>query len=122
MGNSDGRLILNTSSKVWCMLKLNKIVFNDICLNLGAIGFDDDKIIIIDLFMMKIHQAINTKSTVYSMTQFKDDSKYLNCSLSNGQLNIYLLKGNKFELSQTLEKPIYLDSGEINKVIIIINF
>ena len=124
--NSDkNHIILNTSSNIWCMLNLNKIPDEldeqSLNLNLVAIGFSMYKIIIIDLNKMSIYQEIKTSSTVYSLAQFKGDSKYLICSLSNGQVIIYILKDNKFETHQILEKPEEMKSGEINKVIILSN-
>ena len=107
----DSYIILDTTSKIWCMLQLN------VKLNLVALGFSNNKIIIINLIDMKIYQEIETPSIVYSLAQFNDNSKYLICSLKNGQIIIYLLNKNKFEEFQILEKPKELDRGEINKVI-----
>ena len=117
MGNTSSSIILNTSSEIWCMLKLNNIIYNDVNLNLVAIGFEDKKIIIVNLLRMEIHQVLNTDATVYSLTQFKNDSKYLICSLSDGKLILYIFKGNKYQIHHTLKKPENLDKGEINKVI-----
>ena len=101
------------------MLKLNPIIHikNIENLNLVALGFSGNKIIIINLDTMNIYQEIKTKSTVYSLAQFKDDSNYLICSLSNGQMNIYILKDYKYKEFQVLEKPKEIQRGEINKVI-----
>jgi len=101
------------------MLKLNNIfiVKNRQKLNLVALGFVDNKIIIIDLILMKIYQEIKTSDTVYSLAQFKDDSKYLLCSLKNWQMIIYILKEYKYKEYQILEKPQEIRRGEINKVI-----
>ena len=90
MGNDNSDLTLNTSSSIWCMLKLNKIIYQNTYLYLIAIGFADGKIIIVDLSKMGIHQEIKNKDTVYSLTQFKDDNKYLIFSLSNGMMKIYI--------------------------------
>ena len=91
------------------MLKLNKIIYKEnntnLILNLVALGFSNNRIIIIDLDSLKIHQELKTPKIVYSLTQFKDDSNYLISSLSNGQLIIYILKDNKYETIQILEKP-----------------
>ena len=124
--NSDkNHIILNTSSNIWCMLNLNKILdgLNEPSLNLNlvAIGFSMYKIIIIDLNKMSIYQEIKTPSTVYSLAQFKGDPNYLICSLSNGQVIIYKLKDNKFEEYQILEKPEQFRKGEINEVITLSN-
>ena len=99
--------------------KLNNIfiVKNRQKLNLVALGFVDNKIIIIDLILMKIYQEIKTSDTVYSLAQFKDDSKYLLCSLKNWQMIIYILKEYKYKEFQILEKPQEIRRGEINKVI-----
>jgi hypothetical protein len=103
------------------MLKLNKIFYiekNETKnLNLVSIGFSNGKILLINLITMKLHQELKTPNTVYSLAQFKDDSKYLLCSLSNGLMIIYKLKENKYEEFQVLEKPQGIRRGEINKVI-----
>ena len=115
--NEDLHLILNTTSKIWCMLNLNKILEKNKILNLVALGFSNNKIIIINLINMKIYQEIVTTNTVYSLAQFKDDPNYLICSLSNGQMIIYKLKKNKYQQFQILEKPKEIQRGELNKVI-----
>ena len=123
--SDKNHIILNTSSNIWCMLNLNKILdeLNEPSLNLNlvAIGFSMYKIIIIDLNKMSIYQEIKTPSTVYSLAQFKEDPNYLICSLSNGQVIIYKLKDNKFEEYQILEKPEEMQNSEINKVITLSN-
>ena len=117
----ENHIILETGYKIWCMLKLNKISdvenTNKLDLNLVALGCSSKNIIIITLNPLKIYQELKTIDTVYSLTQFKDDSKYLISSLSNGQLIIYLLKGKKYEEFQVLKKPEDLRHGEFNKVI-----
>ena len=121
--NQEQSIILNIASEIWCMLKLNDIYENNekLNLNLVALGFSNNKIIIINLINMKIYQEIETSNTVYSLAQFKDDPKYLICSLSNGQMIIYLLKKNKYKQFQILEKPKEIQRGEINKVITLTN-
>ena len=108
-------------SSVWAMLKLNKIIYKENNenkeLNLAAISFSNGKIIIININTMKIHQELIAPNTPYSLTQFKDDPNYLISSISIGQLIIYILKDNKYEQFQVLEKPINLKKGEFNKVI-----
>ena len=83
------------------MFKLNKIVYKmnnpNLILNLVALGFSNNRIIIIDLDLLKIHQELKTPKIVYSLSQFKAYSNYLICSLSNGQLIIYKLKNNKYK-------------------------
>ena len=95
----DIHIILDTTSKIWCMLKLNEILNKQnkeqLNLNLVALGFSNNKIIIINLLTMEIYQEIKTSSTVYSLAQFKENSKYLISSLENGQIFIYQLINNK---------------------------
>ena len=117
MGKNLSSIILDTSSQVWCMLKLNEIIYKSIKYNLIAIGFGDGKICIINILTMEVHQILKNTDEVYSLTQFKEDSKFLICSLSDGKLQIFILRGNKYELHQTLKKPDIIDRGEINKVI-----
>jgi hypothetical protein len=117
----ENHIVLDTTSKIWCMLNLNKIIYKENnenkYLNLIGLGMSNDRIILIDINTMKIHQEIFTTNTVYSLAQFKDYSNYLICSLSNGQMIIYILKENKYEEFQVLEKPQGIRRGEINKVI-----
>ena len=121
--NRDGNhILLKESSSIWCMLKLNRIVYkeNDININLdlAAIGFGLGRIILINLSTLKIYQELLAPNTVYSLAQFKSDNKYLICSLSNGKMVIYILKEeNKYEEFQVVEKPLDLKKGEFNKVI-----
>lgn len=42
-------------------------------LNLVALGLSNNKIILINLNTMKIHQEIQTPNTVYSIAKFNDD-------------------------------------------------
>ena len=71
---------------------------------------------------MKLHQTIKTASTVYSLAQFYNISKYLFCSLSIGFILVYKLKeNNEYEEIQKLQKPKDLLRGEINKVITLSN-
>ena len=78
-------------------------------------------IYLINLNTKKIHQFINETSTLYSLCQFKDNSKYLIGSLSSGHIVIYILKDKYYELIQKIQKPLELQSGEINKVISLSN-
>ncbi len=118
MTNNKPNIILNTSSRICCMLKLTNFTYNNKILNLVEMGFEKNKIIIIiNILRMEVHQRINTQDIVYSLAQFKNDSKYLICSLSDGKMLIFLLKGNKYEKLQILVKPEHLQKGEINKVI-----
>ena len=110
-------ITIDTSSQVWCMLKLNQIVYKNKILNLVSIGFGNGQIYLVSLLKMEVHQILNNSNEVYSLAQFKDNSNYLICSLSDGELIIYKLKGDKYEHFQTLKKPINMDRGEINKVI-----
>ena len=121
--NSDeNHILIEIGSSIWCMLKLNRIIYKEnelnINLDLVAIGFGTGIIIIINLNTMKIHQELKAPDTTYSLAQFNSDNKYLICSLSSGQLVIYVLKEqNKYEQFQILEKPVDLKRGEFNKVI-----
>lgn len=121
--NSDeNHILIEISYSIWCMLKLNRIIYKEnesnINLDLAAIGFGNGKIILINLSTMKIHQELMAPNTVYSLAQFNSDNKYLICSLSNGQMVIYVLKEeNKYEEFQNLQKPDDLKKGEFNKVI-----
>ena len=117
----ENHIILDTTSKIWCMLKLNKIIYlkdnQNLDLNLVALGFSNNRILLINLNSLKIHQEIKTPKKVFSFAQLKDESNYLFSSISNGQMIIYILNQDKFEIFQILEKPTDLNRGEINKVI-----
>ena len=120
--NSDeNHITFEIYSSVWAMLKLNKIIYKENNenkeLNLAAITFSNGKIIIININTLKIHQILNAPNTPYSLAQFKDEPNYLISSISNGQLIIYILKENKYEQFQVLQKPEDLKKGEFNKVI-----
>ena len=121
----ENHILLDIWCQIWCMLKLNKISYikdnNNFDLFLVALGFSNGKIIIINLNSLKIHQELKAPNTVYSLCQFKDDSKYLICSLSNGKIIIYILKESKYEEYEILVKPFNLRRGEINKVITLSN-
>ena len=120
--NSDeNHISFDMFSSVWAMLKLNKIIYKENNenkeLNLAAISFSNGKIIIININNLQIHQELKCPNTSYSLAQFKDDPNYLISSISNGKLFIYILKENKFEELQILEKTPELKKGEFNKVI-----
>ena len=120
--NSDeNHISFDTFSSIWAMLKLNKIIYlennENKELNLAAISFSNGKIIIININNLQIHQELKCPNTPYSLAQFKDDPNYLISSISNGKLFIYILKENKFEELQILEKTSELKKGEFNKVI-----
>ena len=112
---------------VWSMIKLNPIEFIEeeknvpIILNLAAIGLSNGKIIIINLSTMKVHQKLSTINTIYSLAQYKDNPKYLLCSLSNGYIIIYKLFGKNYIEIQKLQKPNDLNRSAINKIIILSN-
>lgn len=118
---------IDNFSTVWSMIKLNTINYleketnKEIILNLVAIGFADGKIFIINLITMEIHQKLKTINTIYSLAQYKDNPKYLLCSLSNGYIIIYKLEYNNYIEIQKLKKPRNLNSGAINKVIVLSN-
>ena len=120
--NSDeNHISFDMFSSVWAMLKLNKIIYKENNenkeLNLAAISFSNGKIIIININNLQIHQELKCPNTPYSLAQFKNDPNYLISSISNGQLFVYILKENKFEELQILQKPTELKKGEFNKVI-----
>ena len=81
---------------IYCMLKLNPIFLKEnnrnMILNLLAIGFSNNLIMIINLLSMKIHQIIKTTDSVYSLCQHNNNSKYLFSSLSNGLIMMYELQ------------------------------
>ena len=123
--NDKNHVKLTDYSSVWCMLKLNTINYKEneknIILNLVSIGLSNGKIYLINLSSMKIHQMLKAPNTVYSLTQFNNNPKYLFCSTSSGFIIIYILKENKYEEIQQLRKPEELRKGEINKVITLSN-
>ena len=123
--NSDKYQNKNYESIVYSIIKLNPVIFKNvnkkIILNLIAIGFSDNQIIILNMVSMKVHQKIKTSNSVYSLCQFNNNSNYLFGSLSNGLIMIYELNNGKFEEKQQLEKPEDCKYGEINKVITLSN-
>ena len=108
-------------STVYCILKLNPITLKRIHQNLVAIGFSDNQIMILNSLSMKVHQIIKTSGSVYSLSQYNNNSNYLFASLSNGLIMIYELNKDIYEEIQNLEKPEEYKYGEINKVIILSN-
>ena len=76
---------------------------------------------ILNLLSMKVHQIIQTPATVYSLSQYSNNSNYLFASLSNGFIMIYELITDKYEEIQELQKPEEYKYGEINKVITLSN-
>jgi len=117
----ENQIAFDVNSSIWAMLKLNKIIYKENNenkeLNLAAISFSNGKIIIMNINTLKIHQELKAPNTPYSLAQFKDDPNYLISSISNGQLIIYILKENKYEQFQVLEKSANLQKSEFNKVI-----
>ena len=108
------------------MLKLNPINYIEkekkVTLNLVGIGMSNQRIILINLSTMKVHQTLGASNTVYSLCQFSNNSKYLFCSISSGFIIIYKLKeNNTYEEIQRIQKPEGLRRGEINKVITLSN-
>ena len=112
-------------STVYCILKLNSITLKEInkntILNLIAIGFSDNQIVLLNMLSMKVHQIIKTSSTVYSLSQYNNNPNYLFASLSDGLIMVYELKNDKYEEIQQLQKPEEFKYGEINKVITLSN-
>jgi len=110
--------------QIWCMKKLNAIQINENQkLNLIALGNSRCEIIIINLINFKVYQIImEHESTVYSLDQYKEDSKYLFSSSEDSTINIYELDKNyKYSLIQKLEKEEEKSGSEINKVIALSN-
>jgi len=125
--SNEKTLLIEEYFSVWSMIKLNPIEFIDeesnksVILNLVAIGLSNGRIFIINLSTMKIHQKLSTINTIYSLVQFKDNPKYLLCSLSNGYIIIYKLIGKNYIEIQKLQKPNDLGRSAINKIIILSN-
>ena len=118
--DDENHISLGGNFSIWCMIKLNPINYikdnQNLTLNLVGIGTSDPKIVLVNISTMKLHQTIQTASTVYSLSQFYNNSKYLFCSLSTGFILVYKLKeNNEYEEIQKLQKPVR--RGEINKVI-----
>ena len=115
----------NLNSQVYCMLTINPINYqengNDINLQLVAIGFSIGRIYLINLSTMEIHQLIKESNSIYSLCQFKNNSKYLICSLSTGHISIYILKDKFYQQIQKIQKPSDFRKGAINKVIALSN-
>ena len=106
-----------------CIIKLNPIQVKGLSksLNLIALGMLNGKIIIINLLKMKIHQEIKVQSKVLSLAQLGKFERYLFCSTSDGFILVYLLKEDKYEEIQRLDKSSNNDKTEINKVISLSN-
>lgn len=129
INNIKNKILIKTleSSKswqIWCMKKLNEIKINgNQKLNLIALGSSNSEIIIINLLNFKVHQIIEEhKQSVYSLDQYKDDSKYLFSSSEDETINIYELDNNyKYNLIQKLKKEEEKNGSEINKVIVLSN-
>jgi len=75
-------------------------------LNLIALGSSRWEIVIINLINFKVYQIIKEhESTVFSLDQYKEDSKYLFFSSEDSTINIYELDKNyKYNLIQKLIK------------------
>ena len=111
-------------SLTWCMKKLNDIQINpNKKLELIAIGGSDFKILILNILLFKVHQLItNHNGIVFSLDQFKDNSKYLLSSAYDSRINIYQLNTEfKYEFIQTIQKIPEKRGGQINKVIALSN-
>ena len=129
INNIKNKILIKTleSSKswqIWCMKKLNDIKINgNQKLNLIALGSSNSEIIIINLLNFKVHQIIKEHiQSVYSLDQYKDDSKYLFSSSEDETINIYELDNNyKYNLIQKLKKEEEKNGSEINKVIVLSN-
>ena len=108
----------------WCMKKLNDIqISSEQILKLIAIGTSREQIILLNTINFKFYQMIKEHNgIVYSLDQYKNDTKYFFSSSQDGTLNIYKLDNNyKYTLYQKLEKSEDKKGHEINKVIILSN-
>ena len=60
--SDENHILIEISLSIWCMLKLNRIIYKENELNkildLVDIGFSSGKIILINLVTMKIHQEL----------------------------------------------------------------
>ena len=124
--DDENHITIEGFYSVWCMLKLNPINYIEngkkVTLNLVGIGMSNQRIILINLSTMKVHQTLEASNTVYSLCQFSNNSKYLFCSVSSGFIIVYKLKeNNTYEEIQRIQKPEDLRRGEINKVITLSN-
>ena len=109
---------------IWCIKKLNDIRINsEKILQLIALGTSKNEIILVNIINFKFHQVIKEhNNTVYSLDQYKNDTKYFIDSSEDGTINIYELDNNyKYILYQKLEKSEEKKGDEINKVIILSN-
>ena len=110
--------------EIWCMKKLNDIQIDENQkLSLIALGASYREIILINLLNFKVHQIIEDhERDVYSLEQYKDESKYLFSSSEDETINIYELDNNyKYILIQKLRKEANKNGSEINKVIVLSN-
>jgi len=129
INNIKNKIVIKTLEithfyQIWCMKKLNDIQINENQkLSLIAVGSSIGPIILINLINFKIHQIIEEhKQSVYSLDQYKDDSKYLFSSSEDETINIYELDNNyKYNLIQKLKKTEEKNGSEINKVINLTN-
>ena len=117
--NIEGRYLA-----VWCMKKLNDIqIKSGQILKLIAFGTSRYEIILLNTMNFKFYQIIEEHNgTVYSLDQYKNDTKYFFSSSKDGTINIYKLDNNyKYILFQKLKKSEEKYGNEINKVIILSN-
>ena len=117
-------LVYDKYCTIWCMKKLNDIKINETQkLNLIALGSSTSEIILINLVNLKVHQILKEhQKSVYSLDQYKDDTKYLFSSSEDETINIYELNNNyEYILIQKLKKEEEKNGSEINKVIVLSN-
>ena len=111
------------NSQSLCMKKLNNIQIDNSQkkFELIAIGGSNHKILILDVLNFSIYQLIEEhKSSVYSLAQFDNDSKFLFSSSEDCYINIYKLNSNyKYEIFQRRKKSI--KERGINKIILLSN-
>ena len=114
----------NSYFSIWCIKKLNDIQINSTqILKLIALGTSRNEIILLNIINFRFYQIIKEHNgTIYSLDQYKNDTKYFFSSSEDGTINIYKLDNNyKYILFQKLEKSEEKKGNEINKVIILSN-
>lgn len=133
INNIENKIIIKSLNKknindfnsiTWCMKKLNDIKINSGAkLQLIAIGGSNHKILILNILNFNIYQILEEhESTVYSLAQYKDDTKFLFSSSNDRYINIYKLNSEyQYALVQKLKKDDDKTGGEINKVVCLSN-
>ena len=124
INNIENKIIIKSLNKknindfnsiTWCMKKLNDIKINSGAkLQLIAIGGSNHKILILNILNFNIYQILEEhESTVYSLAQYKDDTKFLFSSSNDRYINIYKLNSEyQYALVQKLKKDDDKTGGE----------